>query len=240
MRQESIRVISYTQGAELIKKLEQAGLDKELAQQVITSPGNRSARKIVGFLTNDETPFKLPEFPEDEVEAWKVFYQYFFDMEVSPAFPEKHGEFTYPIYIPDGITEDQVIAVSREYYPVVIHRYNTISETGVRNLQKVHGTGIRIRDRQEADEENQGKSADNLQEQGHQSITLIERLILELFHFWKTGSHLDKKSATLCAGSRYAGGGVPCAFWHGSRFLVGWDGSSDADPRLRSRSVYSR
>jgi hypothetical protein len=53
-------------------------------------------------------------------------------------------------------------------------------------------------------------------------ITLRERIIMEIDYFKKTGKHLDIKGLTLCSGSRYSDGDVPCAFWFGDGFKVRW------------------
>jgi hypothetical protein len=82
----------------------------------------------------------------------------------------------------------------------------------------------------EADPEFANKSADDLAAEGHQGITIRERIILELNFFKETGDHLDKRDITLCAGSRYSDGCVPYADWRGGDgFFV------DRGRRLRSR-----
>src|SRR3990167_11527546 len=89
----------------------------------------------------------------------------------------------------------------------------------------------------EADEEQKEKSANDLEKEGVEAITLRERLLLELKHFDETKSHLDIENWTLCAGSRYAGGGVPSVRWYSDdhEFYVGWGGVDDSDSRLRAR-----
>ena len=72
---------------------------------------------------------------------------------------------------------------------------------------------IWIRDRVEADEENKNLSADDLQSRNDPGLTLLERLVLELFYHWETGEHLDIQNITLCAGSRYSDDVVPSVHW---------------------------
>ena len=50
------------------------------------------------------------------------------------------------------------------------------------------------------------EKADPIMEIG---MTLLERMILESYHFAITGKHLDMKGATICSGSRHADGRVP-------------------------------
>lgn len=105
-----------------------------------------------------------------------------------------------------------------------------------------HGTYIIwLRDRVEADEELKDTSARQLEDQGVNSITLTERLLLELWYHWKTTSHLDIKNVTLCAGSRYSFGVVPRVVWSaGDRGLyVGWYSVDDRDGYIRSRQAVS-
>jgi len=61
----------------------------------------------------------------------------------------------------------------------------------------------------EADEDLKNKSAEQLEEEGIECITLRERLMAEIQYFDETGQNLDVNNITLCAGSRYAGGDVP-------------------------------
>lgn len=69
---------------------------------------------------------------------------------------------------------------------------------------------IRIRARVEADEELKNLSANQIAELKLVTMTLLERIILELFYFWKTGGkHMDIQNITLCSGSRYSDGDVP-------------------------------
>lgn len=91
----------------------------------------------------------------------------------------------------------------------------------------------------EADEENKNKSADDLKSEGHEGITIRERIIMELAYFEETDNHLDIENYTLCTGSRDRDGRVPCAYWDGSGFGVLWCRPSGRDSSLRSRSAYS-
>ena len=93
----------------------------------------------------------------------------------------------------------------------------------------------------EADEENKGKSANQLKEEKHQGITLMERLLLGLIYFLMTGKHLDIKKITLCAGSRYDFGYVPSVDWGSDTCGVGvcCCRPSNCYDGLRSRSAVS-
>mgnify|MGYP001597207055 CR=1 FL=1 len=94
---------------------------------------------------------------------------------------------------------------------------------------------ILVRNRVEADEENKNLSADDVAEKQMSTETILERIIHELFHHWKTGKHLDVSNWTLCSGSRYSGGHVPLARWHGVRFALDWTLLAYRSEHLRSR-----
>lgn len=98
--------------------------------------------------------------------------------------------------------------------------------------------GIWIRNRQEADEEFRNQSASALWRKVN-AITLTERLVAERDWFKRTGGHLDEKSWTLCAGSRYSDGHVPSVYWSGGWMSVYWDGVGCADPDVGVRQVVS-
>lgn len=91
----------------------------------------------------------------------------------------------------------------------------------------------------EADEEFKNKSADDLEKEGVQGITLRERLLMEIKHFTETGQHLDVENVTLCSGSRYSGGLVPSVNWGAGyrRLYVSWYHPTDRPADLRSRAA---
>lgn len=93
----------------------------------------------------------------------------------------------------------------------------------------------------EADEENKDLSANQLKEQNHKGVTLLECLLLELGYFLATGKHLDEKTVTLCAGSRYSNGNIPSVSWDSGyrRVCVSWFNPDDHCNDLRSRSAVS-
>lgn len=87
----------------------------------------------------------------------------------------------------------------------------------------------------EADEEYANMSADDLEKKGIQGITLRERLLMEIKYFKETGKHLDNLNWTLCSGSCYSDGRVPCAGWCGGRLEVDWRSVGDRISSLRAR-----
>jgi hypothetical protein len=83
---------------------------------------------------------------------------------------------------------------------------------------------IWVRNGVEPDPEYLGKSTKDADPDMKIGITLLERLILEIKHYEETKQHLDIKRVTLCTGSRYADGYVPCVYWSSdySELLVSW------------------
>lgn len=104
------------------------------------------------------------------------------------------------------------------------------------------GYAIALRDRVEADEENKNLSTNRCAARGIDGITLLERLVLELWHWWKSKQHLDIYHGTLCSGSRYLDGFVPDVnFSSNDKVDVSMCNPDydDDDELLRSRSAVS-
>jgi len=111
----------------------------------------------------------------------------------------------------------------------------------INDRNALHGTyAIWVRNRVEADDELQNKSASYLTKANVRTITLLERLILELDYYLETGRHLDTQSFTLCAGSRCPLGSVPFVSWNGGKLEVIWYDDSIADGSIRAREVIER
>lgn len=111
--------------------------------------------------------------------------------------------------------------------------------TNDRDPRRDGSYAIRVRDREEADEELKDMSANDIKSRGLATMTLLERIVLELFYFWKFKNHLDIKNWTLCGGSRNSDGDVPGCRWRGGRFKVDWGGPGGSCDALRARSAVS-
>ncbi len=100
---------------------------------------------------------------------------------------------------------------------------------------------IWCRPRVEADEELKNLSAKKIAERDITTMTLLERLLLELWFHYKTSGHLDIKNYTLCSGSRGSGGSVPRVDWYGGydRLRVYWGSVGDCYDSFRAREVVS-
>jgi len=86
----------------------------------------------------------------------------------------------------------------------------------------VSAYAIWVCDNPEPDQIYIGKSADDVKALGICSETFLERLVHELSYFLDTGKHLDVLKETLCCGSRYSNGGVPCVYWFKGELKYDW------------------
>ncbi|MFA4871675.1 MAG: hypothetical protein WC610_01245 [Patescibacteria group bacterium] len=178
----------------------------------------------------------------DQLASWKKFYQEYFGLELDPSnlkIPEQQPGFDRLIVVAKSLTPNQVYDMCAKHFPCWRYVDDLDKAVSTNDRLATETYVIWVRDRAEADEENKGKSANTLASENHKGITLMERLVLELECFSETGKHLDVKNLTLCAGSRYAGGDVPSAYWHNGRFHVDYSRPSGAHFGSRARSVVS-
>lgn len=202
--------------------------------------GSITERQLDRFLKKED-PFAAPD---SIVGEWQEFYRDVFDWDTdfsNLAIPPERNGSSWLIIIAKGLTMN--LAFQRLTERTATWRYtNDLDKAVVKNdREPTADYAIRIRDRVEADEENKNLSANQLKEKGIPGITLLERLILGLFYFWKSrGKHLDLKTVTLCSGSRCSDGSVPGVDLHSvGRVCVGWCDSDHRDGSLRARSVVS-
>ena len=120
--------------------------------------------------------------------------------------PQREG-FDWLVIVLRGLTPEKVFAVFSRRCPAA--KYRDLN-TGQHDRNSDRTYAVSFRARVEADEELKGKSADDLAASNTPSITLLERLLLEVMYASKTaGRHLDLVHWTLCAGSRLPDGYVP-------------------------------
>jgi len=178
---------------------------------------------------------------EAKVKEWVVFYERFFGLELDVSklkIPEQQQGFDRLIIVAQGMTPQRLFEKCKELFPSWKSTEHNLDDivTSVRTAKD--GTyAIWVRDRVEADEENKNLSANDLSVKGGTEETLEERILHELKYFRETGKHLDVQNWTLCTGSRYSDGDVPCAYWSLDGFGVGWDHPGSHVGRLRARSA---
>lgn len=201
--------------------------------------GNRTPKQLELFLKG-QNPFAADS--PTSVYDWQRFYTKFFGTAFDFSdvkIPGKQPGFDWLIVVAKGFTPNKVFEVCQKHFPCWRYRNDLDKETEGRNdRESKEHYAIWVRSRQEADEELKNLSAEDLKEKGVKGITLLERLLLELWYWKETSEHLDVKNITLCSGSRDSDGDVPGAYWDGGRFRVGWcSPRRDAYPGLRARAA---
>lgn len=183
-----------------------------------------------------------------QIGEWKQFYAEHFGLEDTEVLmrdsqiPAMKAGFGQLIIVQKGLTLNQVYAACESKFKC--WRYSDDLDKSVtkndRTPTKDYAIWIR-NGRIEADEELKNLSADDLAKKEIAGITLLERLLYELFYFWKTKKHLDIDNVTLCSGSRGSGGDVPSVDWDPDDRGVDvyWFYPSYSDSDLRARAVVS-
>jgi hypothetical protein len=215
-----------------------SGMFMDLHRQI--GDGSLTRSQLQAFL-NHRNPFAITNVSEE----WQAFYQKYCRLAVdfsNVIIPEGIG-FDRILFIPEGLTIKMIVeAYTRKGITVDIAS-DMDGQLKGRNVRETNSSyAVRLRDRQEADEELKNRSFNQLKADGINSITLLERLVYGL-KFWveTEGDHLDVNNWTLCAGSQHAGGHVPLVICHGDprKVCVNWCLPVFARDRLRSRQVVS-
>ena len=175
---------------------------------------------------------------------WQRFYSEVFGVNLNIAditVPPKLDGFDLLVVIAKGSTANRLFAKCREQFRVQSNctDFNASLDPNFSTRITDKSYAIWVRKCAVADVENKNLSANDLAERDIPTITLQERLILELFYYWKMGIHLDIKSITLCAGSRSRGGDVPSVDWCHDRneLFVSWYSPEHHRDALRGREV---
>ena len=199
----------------------------------------------LGRFLKRENPFEIPSYHK-LVNEWQRFYKKVFNLVIDLSqvrIPEKRDGFNWLIIMLQGLTAQKLYDKCKELFRCWKWTDKSLDEVldqSKSDRNPANGNyAIWVRDRVEADEELRNRSANGLQRDGIQGITLEERLLLELFYYWKTKKHFDISNITLCSGSRCSGGLVPYVRWFrfDDRLYVGWCSPDSADDALRSREV---
>lgn len=194
---------------------------------------------------NRENPFVQSRLSKSQCAMWEKFYKKEFGLTVylsKVTVPDNPGGMDRVLVIAKGVTLGMVIVALRNYFQVRVYRDDLDAAITRNERDPENGSyAIRVRDYVEADEELKNLSADDVKARTLTTETLLERLIHELKYFLETGKHLDNANWTLCAGSRYADGGVPFVYWSpDDRWLgVDWCPAGRRHGYLHPRAVVS-
>ncbi|MDO8499952.1 MAG: hypothetical protein Q7S66_04865 [bacterium] len=174
---------------------------------------------------------------------WQRFYHEVFDLEVDFTglpLPAEQPGFGWVVMVAPGVSHNQAWAACKRRFG----KGRTYSSAGddldravlTNDRSPAAAYAKRLRNRVSADEEMKNLSANALQGQEVTGITLLERILLELWYEWKTGGgHLDLVTVTLCAGSRDRYGDVARTNWIGNQFHVNFCHPDSALDELRAR-----
>ncbi|MBI4836914.1 MAG: hypothetical protein HY813_00715 [Candidatus Portnoybacteria bacterium] len=200
------------------------------------------------FLRKEEPVFLAADALDSfrkEKRSWQKFYKKIFGQNFdfsTVCIPERPGSTKdwCLIILAEGMTPQRLFDKCREQFGVwkwTDDNFDKIVHSD-RTAKGGH-YAVWVRSRVEADEEFKNLSANDLKARNHQGVTLEERLVLELYYFWKTKKHLDFQNITLCTGSRYSDGSVPRVHWRDAELRVYWCPSGRAHAPLRSREAVS-
>jgi hypothetical protein len=178
--------------------------------------------------------------------TWRSIYKKWFglqkdfsDLQVPENYDSRKH---FAVIVAQGPTKNQVVTGMRKRFQVSLYKEDLDASVIHNDRTAENGDYIVLFNRNvEADEEFKNLSANQLKTINHKGITLMERLLLEILYFDRTKKHLDTSNWTLCSGSRYSGGHVPCVGWGSGygKLCVFWCNSDNSDDDLRSRTVVS-
>lgn len=184
----------------------------------------------------------LSEFPDTD--KWVEFYRRIFGKGVDLSnlhLPAKPDYECWPIVMVPGISNNDAYGACKKHFGKAwkyIDDLNTVRDVVKRPDEEYV---VWVKKNVEADPDLANVSAEEVEKRALNTLTLRERLVLELKYFDETKSHLDIINWTLCAGSRYAVGSVPYVYWYGDghELLVHWSGVVRVRPCLRARAAVS-
>jgi len=230
-----LSVMSAYQMVATLEALENQGVNEE-GFKLLRS--NKELAKAVAKLIKTACPNDLKL-------TWTKIYKNWFGKTVDfteliiPAFYNETKHFA--VIVAKGTTMNEVVIAMKKKFNVYLY---------AEDLNLSVTTNDRIADKDyviifnkniEADENLKDLSANKLAKMNISGITLLERLLLEIYYFDQTKKHLDINNWTLCSGSRYSGGRAPNVHWSSdfSELGVDWNGVDHHNAYLRSRAVVS-
>ncbi|HDQ23060.1 MAG TPA: hypothetical protein ENN28_03775 [Candidatus Uhrbacteria bacterium] len=208
-------------------------LTKEAAQKIISNKG-----KLIKAIGHAFQEIIGANGCEEMLSEWARFYKEVFGLEADFTdlqLPEEREGFNWLLVMLQGLTPNKLFDKCKERFSAWRYTEDLDAITSDRQTDRTYA--IRLRDREEADEENKNKSANTCKAESIIGITLPERLLLELFYHWRTGKHLDINNVTLCSGSRNPDGDVPNVSWDDDRLFVYYYSRDGYNGGLRARAA---
>jgi hypothetical protein len=154
---------------------------------------------------------------DDFVGEWKEFYKQVLDVDVDFShlhIPKrskgfnwmKHRGFGWLIVVRQGLTAQKLFDICWDRFSCwkwTNEDLDKILDQARSVRDPANGTyAVWVRNRDEADEEHKKKSADQIQKEATNTVTLEERLLLELFFHWKRTKRMRSDWLSPSAGER--------------------------------------
>ena len=220
---------------EMLVTLGKRGFSPQMAAEVANARSGK-AQEIVGLFRS--------VLDLDPIAFWQKFYQDFCDLETDfsqAGVPDPVGDFTLVLGIPEGLTPNRIYEPCARHFKCWRYADDLDAIITHNDREPTKSYFIKVRDRQEADEELKNLSANDIKTRCLTTETLTERLVHEAVYYYRTGEHLDVSNITLCSGSRNQDGSVPDVDWRRlfGRVHVSCYFSGGSSGILRSRQVVS-
>lgn len=168
-----------------------------------------------------------PEVVDETLSGWVKFYREVFGLELDLAqvkLPAEREGFCWLVLVAKGLTMNQVFKVccmrfagKERCYPEDFDFDRTVTRN---DREPTETYVIRVRDRVVAAEEPNCRFVNATDRAGIKGITVLERMLLELWYYWQTSKHIDVSSFTLCSGSCSVDGSVPYTYCNVAGFNV--------------------
>ena len=218
-------------GAAVMQQLGR-NIDPEKARYYISNKGE---------LGKDLRKLGIHKMPEFDTVGWEAFYLKHFSHSVDLSGLHIPAKPSYPcraVVIIPGLTNNVVFDACTKAFKT--WRYESDLNTVTDIAMRPQGPYVVwVRDLVEADADMANKSGSDIATAGTNTLTLKERMVLELKYFDETGKHLDIENWTLCAGSRSSDGRVPSVRWSVGKLGVHWASAGHRSPGLRARVAVS-
>lgn len=200
--------------------------------------------RILRFIQDDPDfarKLSLAAMPSLDIQLrdWQKFYVENFDLKKNFSklrIPKRKKGLNRLIVVVKCLTLNRIFRHLKHLMPA--WKYRDFNQ--VRSVREFdHDYAIWVRDRVEADEELKSRSANSIEKEGINGITLSEHLLYVLKYYAETKNHLDVQNVTLCSGSHFSDGGVPTVRLGYDQVRINQCKPSRAHFRLRSREVIS-
>jgi hypothetical protein len=178
---------------------------------------------------------------------WEKFYKKIFGRKYDFAgisIPQAEDVFAWPVCMAGDIPAEDWLNAGKD--PLPFWKYTSKKLDDVLDLSFGRDGWtkqyiVRFKANEEADEDLKNISAIKIAEMGINTGALKERLALGRFLYWDKEIILDRKTITLCSGSRCSVGSVPCVDWRENlgKVFVHWYEPGYADVLLRSLRAVS-